>query len=931
MFSRYLDRARIQVFPILLAFITGAFLIPAAPAQTGKGIIAGRAVDVSGALLQGARVESRPKDYSAVSDNQGEFTLPDLAPGSYTVTVSYVGFDPFTADVSVTAGQVTHVNAVLKVASEKDEITVNAERPHGEAEAINRERTAPNILQVLPADVITSLPNANIADAVGRLPSVTLERDEGEGKYVQIRGTEPRLSNVTIDGINVPSPESGVRQIKLDTLASDLVESVEINKTLQANQDGDGIGGSVNLKTKTAGDLPIVTLSGMGGYTPIIGGRGADQFGLTAGKRFGTQKKLGILIGATYDYNGRGINDIEPVPTAGSASPHYDSIDLRDYEYYRSRWGLAGSADYKVGQDSSIYARGLYSTFRNWGQKWVYTLVDGDVPQLSQDWRRPDYAIGSFVVGGHHSFSKSWLAWDLSVGRSRELGGSGGADYSWNGGAINCTDDPAHTTNIYRPQFSASCFTPGATNALDRANYILTDFSLPTAGRSAQLNLQGSASYARNYHLGSHLSTFEFGAKVRNAHKFDDSYDQTWTVADGVPPIPAEMFANNFTDSNYYDKSYKFGNTVDYKKVMSYVLSHTGDFTFDGGPGTNSHNYDLIERVSAGYLMDSIDLTSRLRLVAGVRFEATNVDTLSFDKSTSTLSFKAGGSYLDVLPSASLRIALTKDSGLRLVYGRGLARPDPSDITQAVGKPNLNQTPPTVSIGNPNLKAEHADNYDVLYEVYLKPLGMFQAGFFYKNLTDPIIETQIKPTTGPFAGFLVSQPGNAGSAYAAGIEAAYQQHLTFLPGALAGFGIAANYSYTASQARGLPGRSDHPALLRQAPNTWNISPTYDKGRFSVRTGISYNGANIFQYQWSDNADPAGIKGPSGDNYLYSHLQVDAQGSVRVYRGLSLVAYGLNLTNEVFGFYNGSPQYVVQREYYKPTYAAGFRWILGGEK
>ena len=111
-------------------------------------------------------------------------------------------------------------------------------------------------MQVLSAEVITSLPNANIADALGRLPSVTLERDEGEGKYVQIRGTEPRLSNTTIDGVNVPSPESGVRQIKLDTLASDLVESIEINKTLQANMDGDGIGGSVNLRTKTAGEQP---------------------------------------------------------------------------------------------------------------------------------------------------------------------------------------------------------------------------------------------------------------------------------------------------------------------------------------------------------------------------------------------------------------------------------------------------------------------------------------------------------------------------------------------------------------------------------------------------------------------------------------------------------------------------------------------------
>jgi TonB-dependent receptor len=913
---------------LLMALLSSVFGLIPAHAQERKGTITGRVTDESHRVLQGARIELQPKGQSAVADAQGDFTIYELSPGTYTVTVSYVGLAPFSTDVKVTSGDATRLDAELKVDAVAQSIVVTAERSYGEAEAINLERTADNIVQVLPAEVITSLPNANVADALGRLPSVTLERDEGEGKYVQIRGTEPRLSNTTIDGVNVPSPESGVRQIKLDVLASDLVSSVQINKTLQANQDADGIGGSVNLVTKTAGEAPTINIFGIGGYTPIIGGRGVAQSGATIGKRFGASKRLGVLIGGTYDYNGRGINDIEPVPTAGSASPHYASIDLRDYKYYRTRWGGAGSVDYKLAEDSSIYARTFYSRFRDWGNKWVYTLVDGDVPQLSQDWRRPDYAVGSLVIGGHHVFSASRLVWDLSVSRSRQLGGSGGADYNWSGGAVNCTDDPAATTDVYLPQFSASCFTPGTSNVLDRANYTLADFSLPTSGHTAQLNLQASASYARNYHVSGHFGSFEFGGKIRNAHKFDDTYNQTWTVKDGVT-IPADQFASDFTDPTYYNSSYKFGNTVDYTKVQSYVSANPGSFDFSGGPGTNSHNYDLIERVSAGYLMNSIDLTSRIHLITGVRFEATNVNTLSFDKGTNTLSFQGGGSYLDVLPSASLRFALTKDSGLRIVYGRGLSRPNPSDITKAVGQPNLNQTPPTVSLGNPDLKPEHANNFDVLYEQYLKPLGMIQAGFFYKDLSDPIIATQVKPTTGPFAGYLVSQPGNAGSAYLAGFELAYQQHLTFLPGPLNGIGIAANYSYTVSAAHGLPGRSDSPALLRQAPNTWNISPTYDRGRLSVRLGLSYNGANIYQYQWADNADPTGIKGPSGDNYLYAHLQVDAQGSFRVKSGLSAIVYGLNLTNEVFGFYNGSPQYVVQREFYKPTIAGGFRWTSQG--
>src|SRR6202011_925276 len=174
----------------------------------------------------------------------GRFTIGNVAPGEYTVTVSYVGLLPYSTTITVIPGQVTRVDAVLQVAGVTEEVTVRAERPRGEAQALNRERTADNIVQVLPAEVITSLPNTNIADAVGRLPSVSLERDEGEGKYVQIRGTDPRLTNVTVNGVNLPSPEGVVRNIKLDAIPASLVERIEVIKTLSAKQDADGIGGT---------------------------------------------------------------------------------------------------------------------------------------------------------------------------------------------------------------------------------------------------------------------------------------------------------------------------------------------------------------------------------------------------------------------------------------------------------------------------------------------------------------------------------------------------------------------------------------------------------------------------------------------------------------------------------------------------------------
>src|SRR5712664_455208 len=381
----------------ILALVAIIVLGLPALAQERKGTITGTVKDSGNSALQGALVELLPLGRKVVTDNQGQFRITDVPAGEYTISVSYVGLAVSNVPVVVQAGQEASANPILQVASQVDQVIVGAERLQGEAEAINIERTAENIVQVLPANVITSLPNTNVADAVGRLPSVTLERDEGEGKYVQIRGTEPRLSNVTIDGVNFPSPESGIRQIKLDTIPADLVESVEINKTLQANMDADGIGGSVNLVTKTAGERPTVSVNGMGGYTPIIGGRGVVETTGTVGQRFGANKRLGVLIGGSYDWNGRGINDMEPVPDLATVNGQqvcvFDSMDVREYRYYRSRWGLAGSADYKLAEGSSIYIRGLYSDFKNFGDRWVYSLTAGDVPSYGTQIRRPDYAI----------------------------------------------------------------------------------------------------------------------------------------------------------------------------------------------------------------------------------------------------------------------------------------------------------------------------------------------------------------------------------------------------------------------------------------------------------------------------------------------------------------------------------------------------------
>ncbi len=456
-FSRVLVAALAVI--VLLAVATSA--------QQKAGSITGRAADREGAVLPGARVRLQPGDITAATDGQGGFSLIGLAPGDYTLSISYVGFATFSQPIKVISGQMIRVEAKMEVSAKNEVIEVVADA-QGVAQAINEQRTSDNILDVMPEGVIQSLPNENIADVVGRMPGVSLERDEGEGKYVQIRGTEPRLNNTTVDGVELPAPESSVRQFKLDTIPSDIVEAVEVNKTLAANQDADAIGGTVNLVTKKAGDLPTVKLEGIGGFTQIVNTRYIGLVNGTVGKRFGADKRFGALFTGSYDYNGRGIDDIEPQPDLGQVVPYYDSMDIREYRYQRKRYGFGGSLDYKLKDPASgLYLHYFDSDFKDYGNKWVYTLNDGDVPKFSTSSRVPDYGAISVAIGGKHVFNSSWLSWDLSAARSRELGAAGnpGATFKaidTNIGTVQtpvyapltgtCNFEPSLTTNFHLPQ-----------------------------------------------------------------------------------------------------------------------------------------------------------------------------------------------------------------------------------------------------------------------------------------------------------------------------------------------------------------------------------------------------------------------------------------------------------------------------------------------
>ncbi|HEX3437938.1 MAG TPA: TonB-dependent receptor [Pseudacidobacterium sp.] len=1001
---RYLAR---RLFVVLL-FSTTLFL-SRLPAQTGSGAIAGTVQDSVGSVFVSAKVEIEPSGRQAATDNQGQFRISNIPAGTYTLTTSYVGFNSYATTVNVVAGQTANVTAVLQVGSQADTVMVTAGRLQGDAEAINVERMSANIVQVLPQGLITSLPNTNIADAIGRAPSVSLERDEGEGKYVQIRGTEPRLSSLTINGVNVPSVEVTVRNVKMDAIPSNGIERIEVYKTLSADQDADGVGGTVNLVTPTAQDKPTYSLNGTTGYNPIQNGFWRGGFDGTFGQRFGANKRFGFLLGGTWDRTNRGIDDMEPSQTfgftqSGQAAAFVNTKDLRSYKYYRTRYGFTTGIDYKVTPTMTAYVKGLYADFHDYGDTWVYTPTptiyispvdgsnqiksvngstvtfytpsecnninnqylqqnpNGTAPCTPGSWayrhyiRRPDQQVFSFLVGGRHDLPSDVIDYEFAVSRGHNIGGQDFSTTYFSG--PSSVDFTQSLSNPYRPTLTAL----DGTNGFDPTLYTV-NASNTGQYHATQLNFQGGASISHSYTVYGHPSTFSTGLKIRNSYSTQRENDTSLSFT-GSNPFTLASVVGGFTNPTYYNRTFAinglaFGPASSYTQIQNAVAANSSAFTEDI-PGDWASGaaafFNADERITAGYLQDVIYF-GNFRLQGGVRFDygtthflANTTDTTQQipcpkDPTQQCLAVtptRQSADYFNALPSVALQYQLQKDTNLRVVYSRGLARPNIGDLVPATTV-DPNQTPyPTVSTGNPSLVPTLSDNIDVLAEHYFQPLGILQAGFFFKELHNPIypVATLLNNYNNTGRTYQLTQSINGPNAHIQGFEAQWEQRFSFLPGFLNGFGVNANYSYTGSQVtfpEGFDGgRTDHPRLDRTSPNDYNFNLTYDKNRFSGRFAISHNDASIAAYQWNAGTGPAndpilGLRGPTGDNYFYPHTQFDAQGQYRVYKGLQAVFSVLNMSNEVFGFYNGSGIYPVQREYYRPTYSFGVRWALTPEQ
>src|SRR5688500_4927256 len=303
----------------LLAIATLSIAAIPSMAEAQHGQVAGRVVEAgTGEALTGAQVVVSGTSIGAVTDENGRYLLPRVPAGSQTLEATYLGYTEASTTVNVADDQLANANFTLEVSAIAQPELVVGIRASGQAEALSQQKAAPNIKNIVASDQMGRFPDASAPEAIQRVPGVALERDQGEGRYIQIRGGSAANTQVTVNGEQVPSPEAEIRQIGLDAVPVEVLDAIAVSKAITPDMDTEAIGGSVNLITKQAPEDMLFSVEGSGGYAPIRD-EPSGSGSLTWGTRT-SDGKLGFLASGSFSPPDVGSDDPAPAPVKMSAS-----------------------------------------------------------------------------------------------------------------------------------------------------------------------------------------------------------------------------------------------------------------------------------------------------------------------------------------------------------------------------------------------------------------------------------------------------------------------------------------------------------------------------------------------------------------------------------------------------------------------------------
>jgi TonB-dependent receptor len=876
--------------------------VPATAASQATGRLAGRAVEAeSGRPLKGASVAVQGTSLLATTDAAGRFVLARVPAGPYTVTLSYIGRETQAQQVTVGAGATASAEFSAPVSAVLLEgLTVLGARAMVQAEALNRQKNAANIMNIVASDQMGRFPDASAPEAVQRLPGIAIARDQGEGRYIQIRGGSAANTQVNFNGVQVPSPEGEVRQIALDAVPVDVLESIEVSKAVLPDMDADAIGGAVNLVTRKAPAARLLSVEASGGFAPIRddpSGSGA----LTYGDRPG-DGRFGFLLNGSYSRRNFGSDDVEPVYDLGDPGAGDDALEeleVRHYTLWRERLGATANLDYRFSETSFLALTGIYSNLTDEEQRRnLVSVLEDEALEFRHKNRHEELRTYSAALGGEHLLRGGQkLDFNLAFTRSLE-------DTPYDTEIVFVREDVSFSPNLSDPDNITS---NPSTGALEGP--FLFDEVEPASSDTRNTDRVAALNFALPYQLGGGATgSVKLGFKLRDKKKTQDVRESAFELDDDNDLILGDDVGSPFTRSLHNPANYRLPPaSTSPEDVASFVDRFGSRLDGEDSIEDDTNDYELTERVAGGYVMTELNVTPQLMILPGVRYEHTDVESQGFewDSEEETLTPTTGDkSYGKIFPMLHVRYALGPRTNVRGAFTTTLARPNFIDLV-----PFRLRDGEDLVLGNPDLEPTIARSFDVLFEHYDARIGVLSAGAFYKTLTDPIF---LFATDNDLGGE-TEQPRNGESGWIRGVELALQRQLGF------GFGIYGNYTYTDSEAE-LPG-GRLARLQGQADHVFNTALSLDRGAFASQLSLNYHDDYLNEYG-GDEGDP---DERFEDVFVDTHLQLDASVSYRVADRATLFLELVNLTNEPFRAFQGVSERPIQLEYYEQWGRLGIRY------
>ena len=850
--------------------------------------IKGQVLDAAtGEALIGATVLIKDSTKGASTDLDGNFIIRNVEDGSYTLLIRYLGYQEQEVNITIQDGQYEAlVFNLMPIALTGEDVLVYGQAI-GQVKAINQQRESDAIVNIVSEEKMRELPDVNAAEAIGRLPGIALQRNNGEGQKVIIRGLDPKYTNITINGVKVPSNSGSNKSVDLSMISTEALAGIEVYKSPTPDMDADAIGGTVNLVLREAPNVNTSKLSLEGAYNGLKSTFGNYKASANLSRRY-LDQKLGVILQgnvegierSSNDFGGgyQILEDIQPL-----------NFNLSDQIEFRTRSSFNLNLDYRLKNGNLA----LYSYYASTGRDMEsrnenYRPIEDNIVQYSMSVSEREISLLTNMVSGEHNWKGIDIDWSTSFSRTK--GESPGSYYMLFEDIEAYSHDPilndvpmAQWVDSARTDFSRSRLRNGSFNTGSQIEDNLT----------ALINIEIPLSQ------GFIESSFKMGAKAQRMgrEKDDATLAETFYYLGGLEMRTAidlwqetndalsltpdgRIALNNFIGSNPYEVGtflggdYRMTNPLSAGLIKNWIDTQKEILHIDRYGLEDNYLYD--ENIDAYYGMINVNVGNYVKIISGVRFEDTFNDMTAkysrlqerygqqgtIDDTTRTKSYK------EIMPHLHVKIQPVDWFDLRLSYAQTLARPD---YNMVIPKANINAERSRITAGNPELKHMTADNYDITATFFSPKLGLLSVSGFYKELKNIFF-----PVSGLYlasdslaavwgfpsrAGYDLTSYDNSPEAMVRGIEVDLQTNLSALDSPLSGVVLSLNvtrqfsettkYNFTTEDSlvgfvRGRPvfekfvvKKTREIDMPGQPPLIFNLSIGYDLKGFSGRISGNY--------------------------------------------------------------------------------------------